>query len=111
MIATRVYNASLQILWASGALQVGHRCFNGQLAHRRYMGGAYSHPQGDGKAAKQLATRFCDALFEQRFSEVHFFGNYDAWTPWFHEIAWDWTAVLFDLRKRLIWILAVTDRD
>lgn len=85
--------------------------FDGQLAARLHSGGAYSHPRGDGKVEKQLALNFCDALFQQRFSEVSLFTNYEAWTPWFHGIAWDWTAVVFDRRNRMLHILAVTDTD
>ena len=58
-----------------------------------------------------VPTRLCDELFEQRFSEVDLFNNYSAWTPWFHGIAWDWTALLFDRRKRMFSILAITDTD
>jgi hypothetical protein len=86
--------------------------FDGRLAQTIYIGGAYSHPQtNDGRQAKQMALDFCDALFEQRFSEVQLFNNFDAWTPWFQNIAWDWTAVLFDTRQRMLFILAVTDTD
>ena len=85
--------------------------FDGQLAARLHSGGAYSHPRGDGKAEKQLALDFCDTLFQQRFSEVSLFTSHEAWTPWFHGIAWDWTAVLFDRRRRMLHILAVTDTD
>lgn len=85
--------------------------FDCHLAYTLYSGGAYSHPTGDGRAAKQQAIDFCDALFQQRYSEVSLFNSFEAWTPWFHGIAWDWTAVLFDLRQRVLWFLAVTDTD
>lgn len=86
--------------------------FDGHLAQALYAGGAYdSKSRPDGKQAKQLALAVCDDLFEQRFSEISFFNNYDAWTPWFHGIAWDWTAVLFDRRTRRLSLLAVTDTD
>ncbi|HXR39269.1 MAG TPA: hypothetical protein VN776_09255 [Terracidiphilus sp.] len=104
-------SVSCPISAAGGFKMESSFLFDGQLAQRLYMGGAYGQPRGDGKVSKELAIGFCDALFEQRFSEVHFFSSYDAWTPWFHQIAWDWTAILFDLRKRLLWILAVTDTD
>jgi len=86
--------------------------FDGHLASALYNGGAYGTKSGpDAKHAKQLALAVCDDLFEQRFSEISVFNNYDAWTPWFHGIAWDWTAVLFDTRKRTFSLLAVTDTD
>ncbi len=86
--------------------------FDGHLAHGLYYGGAYStKTRLDAKRAKQLALAVCDDIFEQRFSEVSFFTNWGSWTPWFHGIAWDWTAFLFDRRKRRFSILAVTDTD
>jgi hypothetical protein len=86
--------------------------FDGHLARTLYAGGAYTTKSRlDAKQTKQLALAVCDDLFEQRFSEITLFNNYDAWTPWFHGIAWDWTAFLFDRRKRTFSILAVTDTD
>lgn len=85
--------------------------FDGTLANILHMGGAYHTSTGNGKAEKELALAFCDALFEQRYAEVAYFLTFDAWTPWFHGIAWDWTAILWDGRKRSLFILAVTDTD
>jgi hypothetical protein len=85
--------------------------FEGQLAACLHSGGAYTHPSGDGRDAKQLALNFCDALFQHRFADLSLSTSYAAWKPWFHEIAWDWTAVLFDRQKRLLHILTVTDTD
>jgi hypothetical protein len=85
---------------------------DGQLAARLFTGGAYGSSQKiEAKAAKRLAISFCDAVFQQRYGDVSLFSNYDAWTPWFHGIAWDWTAILFDRHDRRLSILAVTDTD
>ena len=86
--------------------------FDGHLAQALYAGGAYGpKSRPDAKQAKLLALAVCDDLFEQRFSEISVFNNFDAWTPWFHGIAWDWTAVIFDRRKRKLSLFAVTDTD
>jgi len=86
--------------------------FDGQLAQCLFAGGAYSSQvKIDGKTAKRQALNFCDAMFGQRYEDVCLFSSYEAWTPWFFGIAWDWTAVLFDKRERTLWILAVTDTD
>jgi hypothetical protein len=85
--------------------------FDGHLAQSLHTGGAYWKQQGDGKAERQLALSFCEAAFNSRFAEVLSYVSYDMWTRWFHGIAWDWTSVLFDLRLRNLWILAVTDTD
>jgi hypothetical protein len=85
---------------------------DGQLAQNLLAGGAYDPEiKIDGKTAKHLAMDFCDAVFGQRYEDVSLFTSYEVWTPWFHGIAWDWTAVLFDRLTRMLWILAVTDTD
>jgi hypothetical protein len=84
---------------------------DGRIAHALYAGGAYGQSELDARAAKQLAIAFCEELFEQRYSEIVLFSNFSAWTPWFGGIAWDWTAFLFDRRKRTFAILAITDSD
>jgi len=84
---------------------------DGRIAQALYAGGAYGQSELDARGAKQLATAFCEELFEQRYSEIALFSNFSAWTPWFRGIAWDWTAFLFDRRKRTFAILATTDSD
>jgi hypothetical protein len=84
---------------------------DGRIAQALYAGGAYGQSELDARSAKQLATAFCEELFEQRYSEIVLFSNLSAWTPWFRGIAWDWTAFLFDRRKRTFAILATTDSD
>ena len=84
---------------------------DGRIAQALYAGGAYGQSELDARSAKQLATAFCEDLFEQRYSEIVLFSNLSAWTPWFRGIAWDWTAFLFDRRKRTFAVLATTDSD
>jgi hypothetical protein len=84
---------------------------DGRIAQALYAGGAYGQSELDARSAKQLAIAFCEELFEQRYSEIVVFSNLSAWTPWFRGIAWDWTAFLFDRRKRTFAILAITDSD
>lgn len=85
--------------------------FDAHLAQSLYGGGAYWQPAGDGKAEKDLALSLCEAAFERRFADMTYFSNFNPWTSWFHGIAWDWTAVLFDRKLRNLWVLAVTDTD
>jgi hypothetical protein len=85
--------------------------FDGGLAAKLYYGGAYTRPEGDGRAEKETSLAFCDALFGLRFSEVSLYSTDTAWTPWFAGIAWDWTALLFDRRTRTLSVLALTDTD
>ena len=85
---------------------------DGQLAHRLFAGGAYP-PESKitGRAAMQPAAEYCEAVFERRYEEVSLFTSYEAWTPWFCGVAWDWTSVLFDRANRILWTLVVTDSD
>lgn len=85
--------------------------FDGHLAHWLFYGGAYWQQRGDGRSEKQMAIDFCKAAFDLRFSEMLYYISYEAWTSWFNGIAWDLTAILFDQRKRNLWILAATDTD
>jgi hypothetical protein len=85
---------------------------DGQLAQRLFAGGAYGpNLKISGRDAMELAGKYCDAAFGRRYEDVSLFSSYEAWTPWFAGIAWDWTSVLFDRRERKLWILAVTDED
>ena len=84
---------------------------HGTLANLLYTGGAYGKKDGDGRAEIQFALEVCEAMFGLRYGEILCNPNYDAWTPWFKGIAWDLTIVVFDLRTRRMWVLAVTDTD
>jgi len=85
--------------------------FDGRLAQMLFAGGAYHRSIGDGREEKEQAARFCDAMFQLRYADISFAASYEAWTPWFHGIAWDATFMVLDKRTRLLWILAVTDTD
>lgn len=84
---------------------------DGRIAGALYAGGAYGQSTLDASAAKQLALAFCQQLFEQRYDELAVFNSFAAWTACFRGIAWDWTAFVFDRRKRTFSILALTDTD
>jgi hypothetical protein len=36
---------------------------------------------------ENLATRFCDALFDYRYMDVEVFWCWNAWSAWFHDVA------------------------
>lgn len=99
------------IVSANGFTMESPFLLDGRIAQALYAGGAYGQSELDARSAKRLASAFCDELFEQRYSEIVLFSNLSAWTPWFRGIAWDWTAFLFDRRKRTFAILATTDSD
>jgi hypothetical protein len=84
---------------------------DGRFARCLHAGGAYWNAEGDGKTCKTLALDVCNAMFGLRYGEVALFESFQAWTPWFHNIAWDLTEVVFDRRLRRLWVFVVTDTD
>lgn len=85
--------------------------FDGHIAQVLFLGGAYEKLKGTAGEAKRLALEFASAFFEERFDEVLLFRSFQAWTPWFHTIAWDTSWVIVDKRWRRVWLLCRTDED
>jgi hypothetical protein len=96
---------------ATGLVMADPFLLDGRLAHRMFHGGAYSETGGDGRLAKLSALGVCRAMFDLRFGEITVAESFDPWTPWFCNIAWDMTMVIFDRRRRLLWLFAITDTD
>jgi hypothetical protein len=84
---------------------------DGTFARSLHYGGAYWTAKDDGRYAKTLAVEVCEAMFGLRYGEVALVESSEAWTPWFHGVAWDLTEVVFDRRLRKLWIFAMTDTD
>ena len=84
---------------------------DGRFAHSLHQGGAYWTPKENGRPAKTLAVAICESMFGLRYGEIALAESHNAWTPWFHGIAWDLTEVVFDRRLRRLWIFALTDTD
>lgn len=91
---------------AAGALVL-----DGLWAHLITGGGAYHRFAGTAREAKTLAAAAVDALVGGRFEDFRVDITHDAWTPWFHDVAWDSTYVLTDLRNAQITVLCITDTD
>ncbi len=90
---------------------------DGELAHKVYLGGAYTSREftqeatAIAAAAKQLGGRFCESLFGNRFTELEVYRTHTPWAPWFHDVAWDATWFGLDKRDRTAWLLCATDTD
>lgn len=95
----------------TGAQMANPFLVDGRLAHCLFHGGAYSATSGDGRSAKLMALNICDAMFGLRFGEITSAESFEPWTPWFCNIAWDITEIVFDRRLRLLWLFAITDTD
>ena len=84
---------------------------DGELARALVIGGPYKRFEGSPRQAKDLAGRFCSALFDDCFSEVEVFRSWKPWSAWFYGIAWDFTFIIIDKRLSIVTILCSTDTD
>lgn len=84
---------------------------DGDLAFTLVRGGAYERFKGTPKEAKALGARVCEALFDDRYSEVEIFTCWRAWSPWFQDVIWDPTFVLIDRRHRTVALIVASDSD
>ena len=83
----------------------------GELTATLVSGGAYDKFAGTACEAKVLARDFCDAMFANRYDDVEIYSTYKPWSPWFYDVAWDYTYAILDKRNRQFWLLAITDTD
>jgi hypothetical protein len=84
---------------------------DGEIAQVLVQGGAYEKYAGTAREAKEIAGRFCVAVFGERFTEVQVYKSYKPWSDWFYDVAWDATWLGFDKRHVKVWLLCVTDTD
>jgi hypothetical protein len=84
--------------------------WEGALVHMLVVGGAYGRRVPE-ESARQLARDFVDACLEGRHLTATVFAIPGAWTPWFHDVAWDNTFLLYDRAARAWTCLASTDTD
>ena len=100
--------------------------FDGELASVLVWGGAYIDFDGTIGEAKALAQMCCEVMFGAAYYDtragdwykamptsqgtrvVHLPG---AWSPWFYDIAWDYTWVVADGLRDRAWLLCVTHTD
>lgn len=84
---------------------------DGEIARTLVQGGAYERFAGTAREAKEIARRFCDAMFGDRFDDLQIYRSYKPWSQWFFDVAWDVTWLGFDKRYVKVWLLCVTDTD
>lgn len=65
----------------------------------------------DQRKAWAIATDFIKDEFENRFEEFNSIEFEIESSKWFHNIAWDYSILLFDKRKYEIIIIDITDTD
>ncbi|HEU4339118.1 MAG TPA: hypothetical protein VFS19_03540 [Planctomycetota bacterium] len=84
----------------------------GSLVHVLVEGGAYSPwPAMSLPQAREVSQGFVEELFGDRYSKVMTAQILGAWSPWFHDVAWDHTFLMDDEEMKRMWILCITDSD
>lgn len=89
----------------------GSLMLDGAWAGLLVSGGAHRRFEGSAREAKALASAATEAIIGDRFEDFRVDVSYEAWTPWFADVAWDCTYVLTDLRNAEITVLCTTDTD
>jgi hypothetical protein len=81
----------------------------GNLSRILGQGGAYK--KLNSQEAWQIATKFVEEEFQNRFNEFIQYELEIENADWFYDIAWDYSVLLFDKRNYQIIIIDITDTD
>lgn len=86
--------------------------FEGALTHTLLVGGAYTfggvHFED---LARQIARNFVDAVLPSGRLRATVFAITEPWTPWFYDVAWDYSYCIYDPTEGAWWALFMTDTD
>lgn len=85
--------------------------FEGALTEMLLGGGAYISGLTSEDDARRISRAFVDALLGDHRRSSAVFALEGAWTPWFHDVAWDCSYVILDPSARAWWTLFATDTD
>lgn len=89
----------------------GTLTLDGEFAATLVHGGAYKSFAASAREAKLIGLAAVADLVQDRHEDFRVFGSYEAWTPWFHDIAWDRTWILADRRGKEVTLICKTDTD
>jgi hypothetical protein len=84
---------------------------DGDLAGALLWGGAYQKFEGSHAAAKQLGLEVCHQMFGDAWEDIRVHQSTAAWSPWFHDVAWDHSWVITNMRTQRMTLLCLTDTD
>lgn len=84
---------------------------DGDLAGALLWGGAYESYGGTHADAKRLGLEVCRQMFGDAWEDVRVHQSTAAWSPWFHDVAWDHSWVVTDLRAQQTTLICLTDTD
>jgi hypothetical protein len=84
----------------------------GDLSSLLFRGGAYSHSTGYGQEARRIGEAAAEELLARDYEDTTlFFRCHSAWSDFFMDVAWDYTAVIVSKPRRLIHAILATDTD
>jgi hypothetical protein len=84
---------------------------DGDLAGALLWGGAYEQFEGPHAEAKRLGLEVCHQMFGDAWEDVRVHQSTASWSPWFHDVAWDHSWVITNMRTQQMTLLCATDTD
>lgn len=84
---------------------------DGLLAGILVGGGAYERFRGSAAEAKDLGDAVVRDLTGRRYEDFRLATSHAPWTPWFFDVAWDYTFTLTDVANAEMVVLCITDTD
>lgn len=89
-----------------GALEL-----DGMLASALVWGGSSASFKGRAAEAKRIGQAFSEAVVGERYEDFRVDDSFQAWSGWFADVAWDFTWVITDRRRKVMTVVFVTDDD
>lgn len=81
------------------------------LSSLLFSGGAFSRSSGYGQEARRVGEAAAAELLAGDYEETLFFHCHSAWSDFFMDVAWDYTAVIVSKPLRLVHTILATDTD
>ena len=91
--------------------ETGPFAAEGVLNHLMIFGEAEVEYPGELNDARQLTAGFMDGLLEDRHLQAQVAVCDSAWSPWFYDIAWDFSMFILDKAAQRYFLLTLTDTD
>lgn len=85
--------------------------FEGLLAKLINDGGLLSKSKKSAIDLVNLSRSFTDSIMQGDFPNFSVYRSTDAWSPFFRNMSYDNTFILFEETKGELWIIAITDFD
>lgn len=74
-------------------------------------GGAYQKFPGTHDESIEICQTFVETLLGNDLDSVVAGVSRDAWCEWFYDIIWDFTFLIWDIKRHRFYLLCITDTD